>query len=29
MYDTHTKRYTVKVIYVYDASNYLEGQTIK
>lgn len=29
MYDTHTKRYTVKVIYVYDAGNYLEGQTIK
>lgn len=29
MYDTHTKRYTIKVIYVYDAGNYLEGQTIK
>ena len=29
MYDTQTKRYTVKVIYVYDAGNYLEGQTIK
>lgn len=29
MYDTRTKRYTVKVIYVYDADNYLEGQTIK
>lgn len=29
MYDTRTKRYTVKVIYVYDAGNYLEGQTIK
>lgn len=29
MYDTRRKRYTVKVIYVYDASNYLEGQTIK
>lgn len=29
MYDTRTKRYTVKVIYVYDACNYLEGQTIK
>ena len=29
MYDTHTKRYIIKVIYVYDAGNYLEGQTIK
>lgn len=29
MYDTRTKRYTVKVIYVYDADNYVEGQTIK
>lgn len=29
MYDTRTKRYTVKVIYVYDAGNYVEGQTIK
>lgn len=29
MYDTRTKRYTVKVIYVYDVGNYLEGQTIK
>lgn len=29
MYDTRTKRYTVKVIYVYDANNYVEGQTIK
>lgn len=29
IYDTQTKRYTVKVIYVYDAGNYLKGQTIK
>lgn len=29
MYDTRRKRYTVKVIYVYDVGNYLEGQTIK
>lgn len=29
MYDTQTKRYTVKIIYVYDAGNYLEGQIIK
>lgn len=29
IYDTRRKRYTVKAIYVYDAGNYLEGQTIK
>lgn len=29
MYDARTKRYVVKVIYVSDAGNYLQGQTIK
>lgn len=29
MYDTRTKRYVVKVIYVSDAGNYFPGQTIK